>query len=49
MGHVGAVVDPERLASKSHNSPYAGMTLPGRVEHVLRAGTVTVRSGMVNR
>lgn len=43
------VVDPERLASKSHNSPYAGMTLPGRVEHVLRAGTVTVRSGMVNR
>jgi dihydroorotase len=41
------VVDPQALASKSHNSPYAGMTLPGRVEHVLKDGRFTVRNAMV--
>ncbi len=41
------VVDPHLFASKSRNSPYAGMELPARVEHVLRAGVVTVRNGMV--
>ena len=43
------VVDAQALASKSHNSPYAGMILPGRVEHVLKAGTFTVRNAMVAR
>jgi dihydroorotase len=41
------VVDPQALASKSHNSPYAGMTLPGRVEHVVKDGRFTVRNAMV--
>ncbi len=43
------VVDAQALASKSHNSPYAGMTLPGRVEHVLKDGAFTVRNAMVAR
>ena len=43
------VVEPQQLASKSRNSPYAGQELPARVEHVLRAGVVTVRNGMVAR
>jgi dihydroorotase len=43
------VVDPHLFASKSRNSPYAGRELPARVEHVLRAGVVTVRNGMVAR
>ena len=43
------LVDPHLLASKSRNSPYAGRELPGRVEHVLRAGVLTVRNGMVVR
>ncbi|MBI1352417.1 MAG: dihydroorotase [Actinomycetales bacterium] len=48
-----AVVDPSAsrvvsgadLASKSSNTPYAGMELPGRVVHTLFAGTPTVRDG----
>lgn len=43
------LVDPHLLASKSRNSPYAGRELPARVEHVLRAGVLTVRNGMVAR
>ncbi len=43
------VVDPLLFASKSRNSPYAGRELPARVEHVLRAGVVTVLNGMVTR
>jgi dihydroorotase len=43
------VVDAQALASKSHNTPYAGMQLPARVEHVLKAGAFTVRNGMVDR
>ena len=43
------IVDPHLLASKSHNSPYAGRERPARVEHVFRAGVVTVRNGMVAR
>lgn len=43
------IVDPRLFASKSHNSPFAGVELPARVEHVLRAGTSTVRNGMVVR
>lgn len=46
-----AVIDPngtwivDRLASKSRNTPFAGMTLPGSVRHVLSRGTLTVRDG----
>lgn len=48
-----AVVDPsarrvisgEALASKSSNTPFAGMTLPASVVHVLYAGTPTVVGG----
>jgi dihydroorotase len=46
-----AVVDPfvkrviEPGASKSRNSPFLGMELPGRVMHVLHAGIPTVRNG----
>ncbi len=43
------VVEAEALASKSHNTPYAGMELPARVEHVLKSGSFTVRNGMVGR
>lgn len=35
------------LASKSSNSPYVGMTLPGRVWHVAHAGRLTVRAGEI--
>ncbi len=36
------VVQPAELASKSRNTPYAGMTLPGRVVHVIKDGRPTV-------
>jgi dihydroorotase len=39
------VVEPETFASKSRNSPYSGMTLPGKVVHVLKAGKPTVEDG----
>jgi dihydroorotase len=38
-------VDPAMLASKSGNTPYAGLELPGRVVHTLYAGTPTVLDG----
>ncbi len=39
------VVEPATFASKSRNSPYAGMTLPGRVVHVFKAGKASVLGG----
>ena len=39
------VVEPATFASKGRNSPYAGMTLPGRVVHVLKAGKASVLGG----
>lgn len=36
------VVDPERLASRSHNTPYAGRTLTGRVRHTILFGEPVV-------
>jgi dihydroorotase len=36
-----------RLAGKSHNSPYLGMTLPGSVRHTIHDGYATVRDGVV--
>ncbi len=39
------VVEPSGLASKSRNTPYRGMELPGRVVHTIHAGTPTVLDG----
>jgi dihydroorotase len=39
------VINSEHLASKSRNTPYASMELPGAVVHVLYAGHLTVRDG----
>ncbi|HEY3724404.1 MAG TPA: dihydroorotase, partial [Acidimicrobiia bacterium] len=36
------VVDPDRLASKSRNSPFAGWKLSGRVRHTILRGEPTV-------
>jgi dihydroorotase len=42
-------VDPERLASRARNTPYAGRTLRGRVQHTLLFGEVVVRDGEATR
>ncbi|WP_153506202.1 dihydroorotase [Cumulibacter manganitolerans] len=39
------VVDPHALASKSHNTPYEGLEMPGRVMATLLRGEFTVRDG----
>lgn len=39
------VVEPERLASRSRNTPYAGMKLSGQVRHTLLWGEPVVRDG----
>jgi dihydroorotase len=39
------VISSDQLASKSRNTPYASMELPGVVVHVLYGGNVTVRDG----
>jgi dihydroorotase len=41
------VVEPASMASKSRNTPYAGMDLPGQVTHVFYAGKCTVRDGVL--
>ncbi|HEV8024341.1 MAG TPA: dihydroorotase [Candidatus Nanopelagicales bacterium] len=41
------VVVAEDLASRSHNTPYAGRTLSGSVRHVLFRGRPTVRNGVI--
>ncbi|MDQ3957094.1 MAG: dihydroorotase [Actinomycetota bacterium] len=38
-------VDPDRLASRSRNTPFAGRELRGRVVHTFYEGTPTVRGG----
>jgi dihydroorotase len=40
-------VEPHGLASLSHNTPYAGMVLPGRVVHTYLRGVQTVADGKV--
>jgi dihydroorotase len=35
-------VEPDRLASRSRNTPYAGMTLTGRVRHTVVGGEAVV-------
>ncbi|MFM8652196.1 MAG: dihydroorotase [Acidimicrobiaceae bacterium] len=42
-------VDPERLASKSINTPYVGRTLRGRVRHTIFKGTATVIDGQAQK
>jgi dihydroorotase len=42
-------VDPVALASRSRNTPYAGMTLTGRVRHTLLAGEPVVVDGEAQR
>lgn len=42
-------VDPERLASKSMNTPYVGHTLHGRVRHTIFKGTPTVIDGQAQK
>jgi dihydroorotase len=43
------VVKPERLASRSRNTPYAGRTLTGRVRHTLLRGEAVVIDGEAQR
>jgi dihydroorotase len=43
------VVDPEALASRSRNTPYAGMTLSGVVRHTLVGGEPVVVDGKAQR
>lgn len=42
-------VDPERLASKSMNTPYVGWALRGRVRHTIFKGTPTVIDGQAQK
>ena len=43
------VVDPAELASRSRNTPYAGMTLPGRIVATFLRGEPTVLDGKASR
>ncbi len=43
------VVEPERLASRSRNTPYAGRRLTGRVRHTLLRGEPVVVDGEAQR
>jgi len=43
------VVEPERLASRSRNTPYAGRKLTGRVRHTLLRGEPVVMDGEAQR
>jgi dihydroorotase len=41
-------VDPERMATKGRNSPFAGMELPGSVRATFFHGHPTVLDGALN-
>lgn len=43
------VVDPKAFASRSHNSPFAGTTLTGRVRHTILLGEPVVVDGRPTR
>jgi dihydroorotase len=45
--HERWIVTPGDLASRSRNTPYAGLSLPGRVVHVVKDGRPTVVDGAV--
>jgi dihydroorotase len=42
-------VEPNRLASRSHNTPYAGRKLTGRVRHTVLRGEPVVIDGEAQR
>ncbi len=42
-------VVPAQLASKSHNTPYVGVPLRGRVRHTILAGNLTVHDGRATK
>jgi dihydroorotase len=42
-------VVPARLASRSHNTPYVGVPLRGRVRHTLLDGVPVVEHGRATR
>jgi dihydroorotase len=48
-GAVPEPVDPASHASKSRNSPFAGLALPGRVQATFLHGVPTVLDGKVIR
>ncbi len=43
------VVEPEKLASKAHNTPYAGRKMKGRVRHTIFRGESVVIDGEAQR
>jgi dihydroorotase len=43
------VVEPRRLASRSHNTPYAGRSFRGAVRHTVLRGEPTVMDGVAQR
>ncbi len=43
------VVEPERLASRSRNTPYAGRKLAGKVRHTVYRGEAVVIDGEAQR
>ena len=43
------VVDPAKLASRSHNTPYAGRSVRGKVRHTLLCGVPMVMNGEAQR
>jgi len=43
------VVEPGLLASRSRNTPFAGMKLSGQVRHTLLWGEPVVRDGEAQR
>ena len=42
-------VDPARLASRAHNTPYAGRSVTGKVRHTLLRGEAVVVDGEARR
>jgi dihydroorotase len=46
---VRDVIDPRQHASRSRNTPFAGLTLPGRVHATFLRGTATVLDGKLAR
>ena len=43
------MVEPDRLASRSRNTPYAGRKLTGRVRHTVLRGEAVVIDGEAQR
>jgi dihydroorotase len=43
------VVEPDRLASRSRNTPYAGRKLAGKVRHTVLQGELVVADGEAQR